>query len=89
MPFDPNRRIMTPDFYPESQQGWIPMGDDQDQPIDAGPAVSAFKQRFMGGGAPEHGGGLPMHPEEEMPMGMEHGGPLAGGTHEQVKPKSL
>jgi hypothetical protein len=45
MGYDPVRKIMTPDFGPPAQPGWVQF--DEDQPIDMGPAASAFKSRFM------------------------------------------
>jgi len=36
--------VFMPDFGPPPQQGWVPMGEDE-QPIDFAPAASAFKQR--------------------------------------------
>jgi hypothetical protein len=95
MPYDAARKLFLPDFQPEQQQGWVNMPDDA--PIDAGPAVGAFKQRFLSGGPAQpdaHGGPMghmdaaPMvAPHEE--MGSMMGAQGADGNVASVKPKSL
>lgn len=46
MPYNPLRKLYTPDFVPEQMQGWQDFGESQD--VNIQPAVGAFKQRFMG-----------------------------------------
>jgi hypothetical protein len=73
MPYDPNRRIQTPDFYPAEQQGWVNMGDDD--PVNMQPAASALKQKFTQ--RPNAGDMTNMPVNNDMPMDM--GGADAGG----------
>lgn len=80
MPFNPySRKPYEPDQFqaamPMEGAGWQDLGDDQVN-IDAGPAASAFKQRFMNPrpvakiDTPPlpHGGGMPMAGHEASPM---------------------
>lgn len=81
MTFNPFKLEM-PDL--PQPQGWVDMG--QDQPIDAGPAASAFKQRFMtpkpmakpriGDALPHAGGGEAVAPHvgSEIPLGGHEAG---------------
>lgn len=97
MAYDSNK-VYRPDFLPPTQQGWTDFGPD-DALIDAGPAVSAFKSRFMGGGPAPADAHAPMAHGGDMdgmaPMGHEEimGGGLGphdmGGASPLAKPKSL
>lgn len=82
MPFD-SRGVYFPDLQPQAQQGWVDFPEAQ--PIDAGPAVNAFQQRFMGKGG-DHGGN-PAHAAGIAPPAMEHTEmPIEGLAHGAAKP---
>ena len=77
MPYDPVRRIYTPDMAPPEQQGWQQFAEDE--PIDMGPAAGAFKQRFMGG--PRNGAGdMTNMPTTDALPEMTSGGNAGGGS---------
>jgi len=85
MVYDPYKRNApdTPNLLMPPQE-WVDMGDDQQQPIDFGPAAGAFKDRFMNPSAPVSTAGPMGHAAEAIPA-MGHAAvdaPKAG--HEAV-----
>lgn len=83
MPYDPLRKLQTPDFLPPEMQGWQDM--PQDQQVNIQPAVGAFKQRFMGNAGQ---GDAPSPTMDNLPMDMG-GADASGGAAIKGKMKSL